>query len=72
MKVGREKEAREKKAAWAEKHMDREEKRARAEDKQAADAKHKDAMEAVREFIEARAKKKSRLTLKTAPSSPWP
>jgi hypothetical protein len=57
MKVGREKEAREKKAAWAEKHLDREEKDA-AEDKQAADAKHKDAMEAVREFNEARAKEK--------------
>ena len=33
-------------------------KKSAAEDKQAADAKHKDAMEAVREFNEARAKEK--------------
>src|SRR5450755_3830469 len=46
--------AKESKATWAEKNASRAEKQARAEVKQAADAKWKDATEAVKEFSAAR------------------
>ena len=59
--------SKERKAAWVEKHRSRAEKQARADGKQAADAKWKDTTEAVKEFNAAREANKE-----NEPPSPQP
>jgi hypothetical protein len=52
--VARAQSAKERKGAWTEKNMSRADKQERAQAKQAADAKFKETMEAVKEFNAAR------------------
>jgi hypothetical protein len=61
-KYARQEDARQSKKAWAEKHASRSDKQERAQAKQAADAKWKESIEAVKEFNEAREAEKSDTT----------